>query len=348
MKAVIAAVVVALAMLCSPVAHAWNCSDPLAERVVVPAGTAGSYGDGDGQLASFGGQLYECKVVTPGTGTKDPTTNTNTNQNSNSNSNSNTNKNTATGGSSTSTATGGNSTSTNLNTNVVTATGGSVKDSGNSSSTSTVKNSGNSSINDSGNSRQSQKQGQSQSSSSSANGNGNNSNDETTNVPKEVASAYAPTILPTVPCFKGFSGGAQAGFGGVSFGGGKIDANCAELEAARQAPSLIARCKIYIQNKYVRSAGVTMEDCLGPKPQPVVIVTPMAPVPAPIIVQVQPAPVVVQAAPVVVAPTPIAPALKKKTMKRVAPPCGPATKPAVWQNDDVDRLPAPADCSNIS
>jgi hypothetical protein len=225
-----------------------------------------------------------------------------------------------------------------------------VKDSGNSSSTSTVKNSGNSSINDSGNSRQSQKQGQSQSSSSSANGNGNNSNDETTNVPHEVASAYAPTIYPTVPCFKGFSGGAQAGFGGVSFGGGKIDQNCAALEAARQAPSLIARCKILLSNKYYKQANVTMADCLGDRLQPVATVVPMpAPVPAPIIVQVQPAPVVVQqaAAPVVVAPTPIAPALKKKTMKRVAPPCGPATKPAVWQNDDVDRLPAPAACSDI-
>src|SRR5271170_3119136 len=63
MKAVIAAVVLVLATLCSPVANAWNCSDPLAERVLVPAGTTGTYGDGDGQLANFNGQLYTCQVV---------------------------------------------------------------------------------------------------------------------------------------------------------------------------------------------------------------------------------------------------------------------------------------------
>jgi hypothetical protein len=39
----------AVLFLASP-AHAWNCSDPLAARVPVPAGTTGSYGDGDGQL----------------------------------------------------------------------------------------------------------------------------------------------------------------------------------------------------------------------------------------------------------------------------------------------------------
>ena len=44
-------------------AFAWNCSDPLAERVVVPSGTSGSYGDADGQLALYNGALYECKVV---------------------------------------------------------------------------------------------------------------------------------------------------------------------------------------------------------------------------------------------------------------------------------------------
>jgi len=134
----------------------------------------------------------------------------------------------------------------------------------------------------------------------------------------------------------------------VSFGGGKIDQNCAALEAARQAPSLLARCKILLSNKYYKQAGVTMEDCLGPKPQPVVVVTPAPPAPRTctdyITVNV-PAPVVTiipEAAPVAVAPTPINPVLKKKSFKRVSPPCTSATqKPAVWQNDDVDRLPAP-------
>lgn len=76
--------------------------------------------------------------------------------------------------------------------------------------------------------------------------------------------AYAPTVIPTISCFKGYSGGASTGLFGASFGGGKIDTNCAELEAARQAPSLLARCKVYLTNKYVREAGVTLDDCLPP------------------------------------------------------------------------------------
>jgi hypothetical protein len=343
MKSILAGLLMLGALFCSTPAKAWNCTNPLDARVPVPAGTAGTFGDGNGQLflgtASEGvaGQLYECEP--PGANPPAGTIITNTNQNSNSNSNKNKNTNlnnnvaTATGGA------GGSSSSSSTST----ATGGSVSNSGNSSSSSTVKNSGNSSISNSGNSHQ--HQSQTQSATSSADGNGDNSNNETTNVPREVASAYAPTIYPTVPCFKGFSGGAQAGFGGVSFGGGKIDNNCAALEAARQAPNILARCKILTTNKYYKQAGVTMEDCLGPKPQPVVVVTPAPPVPAPapIITVNVPAPVVTiipEPAPVVVAPTPINPALKKKSFKRVSPPCGPAIqKPAVWQNDDVDRLP---------
>jgi hypothetical protein len=62
---------------------------------------------------------------------------------------------------------------------------------------------------------------------------------------------------------------------GVSFGGGKIDENCARLEASRVAPSLVARCKIFILNKYAKEAGVTMEDCLPAPQSPVVKVYPL-------------------------------------------------------------------------
>lgn len=67
---------------------------------------------------------------------------------------------------------------------------------------------------------------------------------------------------------------------GFSFGGGKIDENCARLEASRLAPSIVARCKIFITNKYAKEAGVTMDDCLPPAP----VVLPPAPAVKPIAV----------------------------------------------------------------
>ena len=86
------------------------------------------------------------------------------------------------------------------------------------------------------------------------------SNVEAPKVP--VATAYAPPVFPTVTCFKGYSGGVQTMPVGASFGGGKIDKNCAILETARHAPNLLAFCKVYVSNEYVKRAGVTMADCL--------------------------------------------------------------------------------------
>lgn len=83
--------------------------------------------------------------------------------------------------------------------------------------------------------------------------------------PRQTASAYAPTIFPTASCFKGISAGAQGPMGGISFGGGKIDQNCAALEVARsfaQVQDFTAYCKVMLTNKFVKAAGVTMEDCL--------------------------------------------------------------------------------------
>ena len=100
--------------------------------------------------------------------------------------------------------------------------------------------------------------------SSATRGNGNNSDNSTYIVPRQVASAIAPSVAPTVPCFKGYSGGGQSATFGFSFGSGKIDQNCSRLESSRLAPSLVARCKIFITVKWAKQAGVTMEDCLGP------------------------------------------------------------------------------------
>jgi hypothetical protein len=200
--------------------------------------------------------------------------------------------------------------------------GGSVKDSGNSSSTATggsVKNSGNSS-----NKNTNTAQGGQGGSASATGGQGGaggtanatagnsssgsgNTTDISTNVeaPKiPVATAYAPMIAPTVTCFKGASGAVQTMAAGVSFGVGRIDENCAILEAARSGAAYTGRltfCKVYITNKYVKKAGVTLADCLqrDEKPVPVaaVVPDPIPPAQPTIIVVPTPAPVAALAPP---------------------------------------------------
>jgi hypothetical protein len=299
-------------ILLSASAFAWNCSDPLASRVPVgttqPSGTAG---DGDGQwflgTGSEGtkGVYYVCEVPKKpkSGGGKSGASSTSTS---------------TSGASSTSgaTATGGTSS----------ATGGSVSGSGNStvgpiSTTSGVKNSGNSSNTNNntanggaggaggagGNANQNQTQQQSNTSSnannSSANGNGAgagaNSNNTTNNVAASqipVATAFAPTTIPTVSCFKGFGAGVQTMPVGASFGGGKIDPNCRALQTALHAPNRLTYCKLFIQLQDSKKAGITMDDCMGqdakeevpaspapPAPQPINIYTsPVAETPAPI------------------------------------------------------------------
>jgi hypothetical protein len=100
-----------------------------------------------------------------------------------------------------------------------------------------------------------------------------------------VNSAYAPTVFSTVNCFKGFSAGGQAAVGGVSFGGGKIDSNCAAERIAQDYYAMgnrLAACKVIITTKYSKAAGVTLEDCMN---VPVPIQRVIAPQPAPVAVQ---------------------------------------------------------------
>lgn len=179
-----------------------------------------------------------------------------------------------------------------------------------------------------------QKQGQSQSSEnsnqSSASNSGNNSayNNETNiaapSIP--VATAYAPSVYPTVTCFKGIGAGVQTGPFGGSFGGGKIDENCAILEAAAKAKNRLSYCKVYVSNKYVRQAGVTLEDCMQEPPAPtVVVVAPQAPVPvpAPVVVNVPESKVVVLHDEITVQPTKaeVKAATKKPAKKRTTKNC---------------------------
>ncbi len=350
-----------LLALCSLVvagpARAWNCSDPLAARVPVATGTSGTYGDGDGQLflgvsgQGTPGVLYECEVPpsTPPT-----TTGGNSNATSTSNSNSSSAANSAssssaTGGksSSTSAATGGNATGGN-------ATGGSsnasVSASGNSNVTNNVNatggmggsggNGGNSTATG-GNQKQTQSQTLANSGNSTATasgngvGNGNNSDNSSTTINDErsVASAYAPSMSATASCFKPYSGGGQGLLFGASFGSGKIDQNCAALEASRQAPSIIARCKIFLTVKYAKEAGVTMDDCMPqlrvpiPPVLPTVLVPPAPQLLAPITVNV-PAPVVTVIPAPVMAPTPSVAVAAAATHHKAHVPCEPVRVPS--------------------
>ena len=91
--------------------------------------------------------------------------------------------------------------------------------------------------------------------------------------------------------------GGQLVGGGLSFSGGKIDANCAILETARSLANFgsdESYCKVMLTDKYVKAAGVTMQDCLRtrkPIPVPVLIPAPVEPAqPTIIIVPEQPAP----------------------------------------------------------
>jgi hypothetical protein len=287
MKTTVIVAALALALFCSTSAYGWNCSDPLAERVQVAPNTTGVFGDGDGQLANYGGEVWECEVVKPSTPTT-PTPSSTSSSTSNSAASSNQTQGQKQGQSQVANGgAGGNATV------------------GNVTSTSNVSHSGNSSNK---NTNTATGGNQSQTATATATGNGDNSNDysSVTNVPRDTATAVAPTVLPTVPCFKGVGVGIQGPAFGASFGGGKIDENCAELEAARMAPSLVARCKVYLRNKYVREAGVTMADCMAQQTVQVAVAAPVAP-PAPIVV---PAPVVtVNIAPPAVVSVPVVPSV---------------------------------------
>ena len=365
----------ALSLLCTVPAQAWNCSTPGQIRVQVPNGTVGTgTGDGSGQVVVVGGLTFQCQNPPSTSSTSNANSNSSSNSKSTSQSNSNSSSN-ATGGNATGGSVNNSGNSTAIAAGGQGGTGGSVKDSGNSTNVNTniaqggqggsVKNSGNSSINNSGNSKiensgnsnqkQSQNQGQSQVATggkSSANGNGDNSNNSSsvTNVPRDTATAIAPPVYPTVPCFKGIGIGAQGPAFGASFGGGKIDQNCAELEAARQAPTLIARCKILLTNKFYQKAGVSMEDCMAvPAPREVVVQAPVE-TPAPQIVVNVP-PIIVptpQISVSVEAPVPAKPLPPPVKQHHVVKPC-PTVPPCqanlpgklssqMWTNDDLESL----------
>ncbi len=188
-------------------------------------------------------------------------------------------------------------TNSNVNTNTATSAA-------NSSASSTVNS----------NQTQGQQQGQTQTAT------GGSAASSTSNDTRIAASAIAPPVLPTVPCFKGAGGAVQAGMIGGSFGAGKVDQGCDDRELARafSGPQTVASCKILLNTKKAKKAGITMEDCLGVQPvsqnlgtsQQVVTPEPVAPV-----IVVEQAPMVLPQAPVVL------PKLKRKVVHHLRPDC---------------------------
>ena len=269
------------ALVLSVPAFAWNCTTPGQIRVQVPTGTVGNgTGDGSGQVVVDSGLTFECETL-PTTSTTPTTSNSTSTATSAANSN----------------ATGGNASST--------ATGGSVKN------TNTLTNT------------QGQKQGQTQSN-SSVNSNQSSGgsvsdvgNSQTTvEAPKiPVNTAVAPPVFSTTNCFKGFSAGGQTAVGGLSFGGGGIDKNCAAERVAQDYFAMgnrLAACKVITSTKASKDAGVTLADCMN-VPVPVVrTVVPVvsAPIPAPVTVQITnnippaPAPIILHEEMTVTAPRP--------------------------------------------
>ena len=316
MKMTIRIAMLAAALFCPTLAHAWpQCSGNWNQ---VPAGTSSA----GGAIYTADGLTWQCqpKTTPPTPSTPGATSASTSNANSAANSSSNSASN-ATGGNSSSVATGGNQKQHQNQTQ--TAQGGNATG-GSASSTSSASDNGNGSNNASYSSE---------------------TNVAATKVP--VATAVAPAVLPTNPCFKGVGVGVQTMAFGGSFGGGKIDSNCAILEAARTAPSLLARCKVYISNKYVKQAGVTLDDCLTqPEPAPTQVNDVVPTQVQPVVVNVQPAAPVVIPAPVVnvIAPAPAvgvivhaAPQKHRRPPCSSLPPC--PVKPAVWDNEKLENLP---------
>lgn len=277
-----------LLLLCGS-AFAWNCSNPLAERVVVPTGTQGTYGDADGQLANYNGSLYECEVVKPtplsNKGTAITSTNTSA---SNSNSNSNASSTSASNASSNQTQTQKQTqtqSNSSTNNNASTATGNG-DNSDNSTSITNIK-------------------------------------PASATAFAPVGFATAPCLAAFGGGAQSIPGGIS--FGGSRTDKG-CDSRATAQQFALLLNNRVAAAKILCTTKAAKRAHLTMEDCLAsvaPVPSPVMVVPPVSPPPV-----AAPAPSITVNFPVYQFPQDTAvakapPVVIKKpiTKKRVGKPC---------------------------
>jgi hypothetical protein len=279
-------IVTLMFVLCCGSAFAWNCSNPLAERVLVPSNTSGTYGDGDGQLALFNGQVYECEVVKPAKPSgpvASPVTNTNTNTNSNSNTNNNTLNQTQNQGQTQGQKQGQSQSSSNNNQSSATSNGDNSNDSITNIAAPKIP------------------------------------------VSSAYAPTTIPSA-PCVKGFgAGFQTMPVGGsFGGNKIDEGCDARETARSYAL--LGSRIAACKVMIHTKQSRKAGVTLEDCMHTivppvqvaalpvvQPQPI-IVNPVAPV----VNIVLPQPPEYKTEMTVVGPKPV---VKKRVVHHLAPNC---------------------------
>src|SRR5208282_2523737 len=265
-----------VALLLCASAFAWDCTTPGQIRVQVPTGTKGNgQGDDSGHVDTVEGITFQCQTP-PAASKSHNNVATNTNTNTNNNSNQNTNNNTAT-----STASS-NQTQAQKQQQSQTATGGTASSTSNATG-------------------------------GNATANGDNSNNSTTNYDAAripVNTAITPPILPTAPCLKGYGGAGQGATLGLSGGFSRVDGGCDDRELARsfEGPQTVASCKILINTKKAKKAGVTMEDCMSGvrRQQTIIVQAPPAPVPtpAPIVIPAPQVSVTVTPAPVVTLPAP--------------------------------------------
>ncbi len=132
-------------------------------------------------------------------------------------------------------------------------------------------------------------------------------------------SVTAPTILSTGPCSgSSVAGGASGPVGGLSFGRSKVDAGCDARMNANEMfgiGSKLAGCKILIQQKNFKAAGVTLEDCMGTPAEPVAPVIQITPPPPSPSITVNIPVTVIEPTPAPIAPK-VAPSVTKKAVVR--------------------------------
>ena len=201
----------------------------------------------------------------------------------------------------------------------------------------TVSSSSTSSSSSTASSNQTQSQTQSaQGGNAQASSSNNGSNVAVTeSTPRQAPPAYAPPVFPGT-CLGGFSAGASAPVGGLSFGGTKRDKNCEQMQAAAMFISqgnLEAAARILCRTWAAKDAKLTLTDCrIAAKALPLPLAPIVVPVPAQTTVNVaQPAPqvVIIDATPTVVNVTPTMQQLREAG---VAPKAKPVQKKVVKHN----------------
>jgi len=253
-------------LLCSIASFAWDC--PTGQiRQQAPTGTSTSTPYYD----VVEGIAFIC-VVTPTAQQQAPSlTNSNSNSNSNSNNNANNNSNS--------------NSNTNNNTNTSTSKSTSASNSIAKQSQQQFQNQNQSQTANGGNATGGTATSNATGGNASAANNGNGSNNTTSNTLVQaskipVSTAVTPPLMPSAPCVKSMGAGVQTMAFGGSFGAGKIDQGCDDRELARSfsGPQTLASCKILLNTKKAKAAGITLADCMfTPAAIPVEVPIPQVP-----------------------------------------------------------------------